>query len=195
MNYSCIRCKINKEEKEFFKNGKLFKSCNSCRNTREKWKITTKRKVPVNKKCAEEKYLASLNGNLYCCSCRKEKSKEQFSPDKHQSNGLSGYCTECLIIKNRVNVLKRKYNLTLEEFKELLEKQNGKCKICDKNLSYINLTKNQKDSACVDHSHKTNEVRGILCSACNLAIGLLQDKKEIIMKAYKYLENYGDVNK
>ena len=46
----------------------------------------------------------------------------------------------------------------------------------------------------VDHDHKSGRVRGILCSACNLAIGHLQDDPIIVASALRYLMNGGNVN-
>lgn len=40
----------------------------------------------------------------------------------------------------------------------------------------------------VDHDHRDGHVRGILCSACNVALGLLNDDTEIIRAAYNYLK-------
>ena len=76
---------------------------------------------------------------------------------------------------HRAWVLKNKFNLTHEEFSELAK--NG-CMICG---TY--------DSLCVDHSHVTNEVRGILCKGCNGAIGIFKDDVELLLKAAAYLES------
>ncbi len=40
----------------------------------------------------------------------------------------------------------------------------------------------------IDHCHSTGAIRGLLCSNCNTAIGLLSDNPEIIRKAADYLE-------
>lgn len=43
---------------------------------------------------------------------------------------------------------------------------------------------------CVDHNHKTGEIRGLLCGLCNSGIGHFKDKIKLLKKAIKYLENY-----
>jgi hypothetical protein len=40
----------------------------------------------------------------------------------------------------------------------------------------------------VDHNHATGEIRGLLCQACNHAIGKFKDKPELCRKAADYLE-------
>lgn len=40
----------------------------------------------------------------------------------------------------------------------------------------------------VDHDHKTDKVRGLLCDACNRGIGFLREDLKTFKKAIKYLE-------
>jgi hypothetical protein len=42
---------------------------------------------------------------------------------------------------------------------------------------------------CIDHDHKTGEVRGILCGKCNRAIGLFSDESNLLVKAIEYLKD------
>ena len=69
---------------------------------------------------------------------------------------------------------KTKYNLELEFVEEA--KSRG-CEICGTTEGKLN----------VDHDHKTGEFRGILCSKCNWAIGLLNDNPELLLEAAVYL--------
>lgn len=63
----------------------------------------------------------------------------------------------------------------------MFQEQNGRCKICNTHQIYL------KTSLVVDHCHKTGHVRGLLCNACNLGIGLLKDKVEVLEKALIYI--------
>ena len=63
------------------------------------------------------------------------------------------------------------------------EEQNNQCAICG-----IVFTENGRAMPLVDHCHKTNLIRGVLCVKCNTGIGQLRDSAEIVAKALEYLE-------
>ena len=71
------------------------------------------------------------------------------------------------------------YNLTEEQYNSLLENQNFRCKICGKPWTFGTLQ--------VDHDHKTNKIRGLLCRPCNVLLGMANDNQTILLKAIQYL--------
>lgn len=77
--------------------------------------------------------------------------------------------------------LRRAYGISLEEYEEMLENQGGRCAICgafpppDKLLD-------------VDHDHNSNTVRGLLCSQCNTALGLVKEDPDILSAMIDYLD-------
>ncbi len=75
----------------------------------------------------------------------------------------------------------QKYGIDDLIFNELLNQQNGKCAICKKDLP-------NKKSLHIDHDHKSNKVRGLLCSSCNLGLGLMNDSVELLSSAITYLK-------
>ena len=86
-------------------------------------------------------------------------------------------------IKSREKHLRRRYGINSDIYNSILKEQNFKCLVCDCNLKEL------KRNPDIDHNHKTGEVRGILCSNCNVAIGLLKEDTKLIKKALLYLEH------
>jgi hypothetical protein len=78
--------------------------------------------------------------------------------------------------------LKRKYNLSIDEYKTLIESQNNSCKVCGTHAK-----NNLKGKLYIDHCHTTGKVRGLLCMKCNSALGLLNDDKALIQNLLDYL--------
>lgn len=78
--------------------------------------------------------------------------------------------------------IKKKYGLTVKEFRELEAEQDYKCNCCG-----ISKEQTQQKELCVDHDHLTGEIRGLLCLQCNAGIGMLGDNLEGVQKAYDYL--------
>ena len=82
--------------------------------------------------------------------------------------------------------LRYKYSFTLVDYEDLLDFQGGICPICKEPLD-----KNSagSESLCLDHDHKTGEIRGILHLRCNLLLGFAKDSKESLKNASVYLDN------
>ena len=79
----------------------------------------------------------------------------------------------------RTNNFKYRYGITLDDYKIMVNEQNNKCKICGQPPS--------KRGLFVDHCHMTNNIRGLLCQACNIAIGQMKDDPERLEKAANYV--------
>ena len=70
--------------------------------------------------------------------------------------------------------------ITYEEYQALLEQQGGVCALCGGVNPRVRLV--------VDHCHRTNRVRGLLCTGCNVALGRLGDSFEALEKVLAYLK-------
>jgi hypothetical protein len=129
-----------------------------------------------------------------CTECKKNKPNKEFYKRGEVKRGRNYFskCSDCCrkqnrksfhsSIKSRNSRLKRKFNITYEEYLILLYNQNYSCYICD--IPEKELTK----KLAVDHCHKTGKVRGLLCNKCNTALGLFNDNINILKKAIKYLK-------
>lgn len=81
--------------------------------------------------------------------------------------------------------LKRHYGMSAEEYHLMLERQDHRCAICGNEEKSV--IRGRKIRLSVDHCHTTGKIRGMLCSACNRALGGFQDDPEILKRAIKYL--------
>ena len=92
--------------------------------------------------------------------------------------------------KRRENVFKRKYGITFAQRDAMYAEQEGKCKVCDTHMTWDH---RKETTVHVDHCHTSGEVKGLLCSNCNTAAGLLGENHEIALKLAAYLLDTGKV--
>jgi len=88
--------------------------------------------------------------------------------------------------QQRNNILK--YGITPEEYLEMLNTQDGKCSICgNKEAGVLN---NTLKRLAIDHDHETGQIRDLLCSKCNTALGLLNEDLDLIYKFINYINKH-----
>jgi hypothetical protein len=78
---------------------------------------------------------------------------------------------------------RKKYGITLEQRNQMIAAQGNVCALCEQPFP-------SSVETCVDHCHKTNKVRSILCMQCNQALGKLKDDPALCRKAGAYLEQH-----
>lgn len=128
-----------------------------------------------------------------CCSCSLVKPCSEFSPDNSKKDGLASLCKECKRERYstryhrayRCKRLQKLYQITANDYDSLLAEQGHKCAICGSTETGRN------DSwFCVDHDHRTGEVRGLLCNNCNRGLGLFKDNELILNSAENYVRTH-----
>jgi hypothetical protein len=123
-----------------------------------------------------------------CSVCGLEKPLNEFARDKSNNDGYDYRCRDCrkqyfvayyTPERIRHRSLKRRYGITPEEYAHLMAQQQGRCKICGV----------ESKKLMVDHKHdETQKVRGLLCNACNYAIGLFREDIPTMLAAVAYLK-------
>ena len=86
--------------------------------------------------------------------------------------------------------LERKYGITVSDYNEMLQAQDGKCAICRENPHHVR--DGEVMRLCVDHNHVTGQVRGLLCIDCNRGLGFFEKTDGLIDLAASYLRSYGE---
>jgi hypothetical protein len=79
--------------------------------------------------------------------------------------------------------LVRTYGITLAIKHRIAELQNYQCAGC-----LLSFDKEHLRDAFIDHCHKTDEIRGLLCHNCNVALGHARDNIEILTRLINYLQ-------
>jgi hypothetical protein len=86
--------------------------------------------------------------------------------------------------------LKERYNITLNQYNEMFQKQNGKCAICGNEESALHNYSKKVQKLAVDHCHKTGKIRALLCRDCNRGLGKFREDILILNNAIEYLKTY-----
>jgi hypothetical protein len=155
---------------------------NICRECSRLAENTTKRKRrKARKRKIEAEHGRMVKGSWtvtetekQCPTCKEWKLHDQFCKSPNTSHGLGGACKTC---RYWYGLLQR-YGVTKVKYFEMLKAQNGQCAIC----------KVEHARLYVDHDHKTDKVRGLLCEQCNFLLGNAKDNVNTLVSAIQYLE-------
>lgn len=145
----------------------------------------------------EDENLKSDLGKI-CIDCDEEKPIYEF-PYYPSRKKYERYCKICARKREhrkksrnpslyRGHKLKRRYDISSEQYDELFQKQGGVCAICGKPERTKSKDGITPISLVVDHTHDgTKTVRGLLCTHCNFCLGHLFDRPKLAIKIANYL--------
>lgn len=139
-----------------------------------------------------------------CKTCNIQKpfsefyKKARISAYPDSLAGVSSDCKGCLKKKSinahkndpskrKNNELKYHFNLTIEDFNSMFEQQGGCCAICGVHQSQL------KKRLGVDHDHVRHSVRGLLCSTCNVGLGMFKNDPRSLGAAVDYVTFYSEL--
>ena len=151
-----------------------------------------------------------------CHKCLVRQPAEAFYKSKKHKDGLQTQCKTCISARSKSAYalrkeqhdaaqktwrernpdyffsrdLRRKYGITIDDYKSLLQAQNNLCACCQ---SPDPGGRSDNDRFHVDHDHLTGKVRGLLCHKCNTGLGLLGDNVDGLMRAVSYLQQTSDL--
>jgi hypothetical protein len=77
----------------------------------------------------------------------------------------------------RATRLRHRYGIDHDQYRALFEAQNGLCALC-----------RVRAAVDVDHDHADGRVRGLVCRACNVGMGLFGDDPRRMRTAAAFLE-------
>jgi hypothetical protein len=193
--------------------------CLECLRIRKPLKGTNKKEYCIN---GHERTEENVNSYGACKICARERMAERRSngldpsyagtgqgahnsakthcPYGHEYTEENTYlttkgsrvCRICSKENGKVQTIK-KYSITIEEFEDKFQSQNGLCCICSIDLSTLD-----KRDIQIDHNHECCDkdgscgkcVRGIICGECNRGLARFKDSSELIRRAADYLDVY-----
>lgn len=139
--------------------------------------------------------------NRKCRMCEKVLPESAFPNNgTHPTSGnliKRSYCKDCCSVRAKANYdpeyMRRKniekYGITVEEYGYILAAQKGLCATCGSSTPGSSHAKN----FCIDHNHVTGQIRGLLCVPCNTALGLINDRIEVLGEMISYVKNGGTI--
>lgn len=209
----CRICKQTKSENDFWKQPRnstgyetACKQCTSLRHYERRRERRLEQGLSVKFPTLAGRQLME-EGKKYCPTCRQIKDLSEFSTMKVR-NGIASHCKECSRQWHKTyrdtpeakekqkakyqkrkdkwidNKLRRKFGITLEQYKARLDEQNNQCIICGRTPE-----ENGKMLA-VDHNHSTNEVRDLLCNNCNVTVGFVEKNQIDLVRLSWYLNKH-----
>lgn len=169
---TCTKCKRELPLDCFLKSKQskdgLSWRCRECHSQiRKEFYQRNPEKLALEKERRKKYYLDHLNEEFKKERSRKFKESYSKSPRRFRNADLMG-----------------KYGMTIEDYNAMYDRQGGKCAICG--------GRGNERAVCrklsVDHCHLTGNVRGLLCTQCNVGMGSLKDSQFLLANALRYLK-------
>lgn len=208
MTKTCLTCKETKAVTKFSPNNQkkdgLHPYCKSCQSAKQ----SARREARLSAGGIDRR----TEGNKRCPKCETIKDVAAFGANRANRDGLQTYCRVCAVetvMQSRQKDptshresskrwkqenpeqahdmhLRRTYGVEYGTYAAMLEKQGGKCAVCEAAEPGGN-SKNFH----MDHCHDTGKVRGLLCTSCNNGIGRFNHDPELLREAAAYLRKFG----
>lgn len=198
----CARCKVNPRTASKNHPTVPYVYCRKCLN--EKAAESQERRL-ASKKCLG---CGAPCRWRFCKPCRDTKNiaHQQLRNERRkaglcacggQRKGDKKCCDKCLEqVKHRCQrrnehghtkaqewARRSMYGLSADAYADLERQHDGHCALCD------NVTKLH-----IDHNHKTQRVRGLLCHPCNIALGHLEARgAEWLERVRRYLQTVNEI--
>lgn len=128
------------------------------------------------------------------CGEKKPMNSDHFYPTEKKGRRAAwrAYCIPCWKVRSDEAEARRRVRrqegyhdvppMARGEYGRMLAHQGGVCAICGEPPA-------ERQRFDRDHNHRTNEIRGLLHSACNRGLGHFVDSPERLRAAADYLEN------
>jgi hypothetical protein len=140
--------------------------------------------------------LRDAQGRKECARCKDWHDPSSFGPSLKNTDGLRSECRLCrqaIYAENREKLSEarvlRYFNITMADRDQMLADQGGVCATCKTDVpGHKGWVIDHDHSCCPEAGRSCGDcIRGILCTRCNLTLGLLNDDPAIIDAMKQYL--------
>ena len=115
---------------------------------------------------------------LACTKCKEVKpaTPEYYPLHNKKRNGLDSWCRKCRsTYRSEIRRGTYRNSISDDNLKSIIA-STRECVICG-----------DEGKLVVDHDHATGNVRGLLCSSCNLGLGKFKDDPDLLEYAKIYI--------
>lgn len=116
-----------------------------------------------------------IDGTKQCRRCGEVKPTSDYHRKRKNGTTPHEFCRPCRNIQAKAYL----YGVHADDVERLMSVR--RCQGCS-----VAFDKNER--RCIDHDHQTGHVRGVLCNACNLALGMMNDSPGRLRNLAAYLE-------
>lgn len=117
--------------------------------------------------------------------CRKLHNTRTSKSYKKNGRKLSPHALGVKRSWTRRDGLRRRYDMSLDDYAALLKSQGDRCAVCHKPAPSEG---DSEPAFAVDHCHASGHVRGVLCRRCNTSLGRFEDSPELLRAMADYIE-------
>lgn len=182
---------VSKEKNKNLKNGYQLR-CQECRRDKDRvYKMNNpdKHKDTANRARDEAR-------RLYREGLTNVRSKADIWAKQDRINNLDKYRENELRRRKREGQLRnikevcRRVNAKVDDYYEMLNNQNNKCAICNKEETRKSRTDGKICALTIDHNHSTGNIRELLCHNCNVLVGHSKESIDILERTIEYIKKH-----
>lgn len=172
-----------------------MKECSKCKETKplddfHKRKSSKDNRTGVCKACYNKQVRERPNRQEFLVSQR-QRSKEYYQKNREAVIKRTVEYGKTNAEQKRRWTLKTRYGISLDDYDELLTKQDNKCAICKGvNANGWALSVDHDHSCCLGGESCGKCVRGLLCFNCNSGLGNFRDSEETMIAAAEYIRQW-----
>lgn len=135
-------------------------------------------------------------GGKRCSKCTQVKCINAFTRARANKDGRCSWCRDCARVPRKAyndahrgylprNIASRHEYARLKHSDHFSAFESNVCAICKQPES-------RKRHLALDHDHATGNIRGFLCSRCNIGLGFFRDDISYLGSAIEYLRYWQD---